>query len=101
MAKDQKEKRSFRASKVWKDFRHKIHVKQGGIDPITKKKLRNGACLHHRNLSADDYECLDNEEDFVMLNKSTHDFLHDIYRYWEKDPEILDRIEEELKKWHR
>ena len=101
MAKNQKDKRNFRASKVWKLFRHEIFVLQHGIDPITKKKLLKGACLHHRNLSADDYECLDNKEDFVMLNKSTHDFLHDIYKYWSKDPDILIRIEEELKKWHK
>lgn len=100
MNNSQKKKRNFRASKKWKEFRHKINVKQKGIDPITKKKLIKGCNLHHRNLSADEYENIDNEDDFVMLNHATHEALHWIFRYWKNDPEILDRIEAELKTWH-
>lgn len=77
-----------------------MNVKQKGIDPITKKKLCKGCNLHHRNLSADEYENLENENDFVLLNKQTHDSLHWLYRYWKSDPGILDRIKEELLKWY-
>lgn len=100
MNESQKKKRNFRASKKWKDFRHKKNVEQKGIDPVTKKKLRKGCNLHHRNLKEEDYENITNEEDFVLLNKATHDFLHEIYRYYKDDPTILDRIKEELDKWH-
>ena len=97
----QKKKRNFRGSKKWKDFRHRKNVEQKGIDPITKKRLCKGCNLHHRNLSASEYENLENEEDFVLLNRQTHDSLHWIFRYYEKDPTILDRIKEELDKWHK
>lgn len=97
----QKKKRNFRQSKEWKDFRHQKNVEQKGIDPITKKKLYKGANLHHRNLSEDEYENLSNSSDFVMLNHQTHECLHWIYRYYEKDPEILIRIKEELDRWHK
>lgn len=75
-------------------------LKQGSVDLITKKKLCKGFNVHHRCLSADEYENLENEEDFVCLNKITHQMLHDIYRYWKNDREFLARIEEELLKWH-
>lgn len=100
MNNSQKKKRNFRASKKWRDFRHKINVKQKGIDPITGKKLIKGCNLHHRNLSADEYENLDNDDDFVLLNHATHEALHWVYRYWKDDPDILARIEAELLKWH-
>ena len=66
----------------------------------TKKKLFKGANLHHRNLNADEYENIENTDDFVMLNHQTHECLHWIYRYYKNDPEILNRIREELEKWH-
>lgn len=100
MNESQRKKRNFRASKIWKCFRHQKHVEQNGIDPITLKKLRKGCNLHHRNLSEEDYEDISHPEDFVMLNKATHDFCHEIYRYYKNDPGILDRIKEELDKWH-
>lgn len=101
MTEVQKKKRNFRQSKKWKDFRHRKNVEQNGIDPITKKKLCKGANLHHRNLSAEEYENIGNNDDFVMLNHQTHEFLHWIYRYYEKDPDILVRIKEELDTWYK
>lgn len=102
LSKLQKAKRSFRTSKAWKEFRHKLNIKQKGLDPITGKKLYRGANCHHRHVSAneEEYGDLSNEDDFVMLNKSIHQMLHDIYRYWKNDPTILNRIEDELKLWH-
>lgn len=100
MNNSQKKKRNFRASKKWKEFRHKIYIKQKGIDPITRKKLIKGCNLHHRNLSEDEYENITDDNDFVMLNKQTHEFCHWLHKYWKNDPDILGRIEEELNKWH-
>ena len=102
MSKLQKAKRSFRASKAWKLFRHKINVKQKGIDPITGAKLIKGCNLHHRHITSDEeeYGNISNEEDFVMFNSMTHKALHWLYKYYQKDPSIMDRIEEELKRWY-
>lgn len=88
----QRKKRNFRATKKWKDFQKKMKVKQKGIDPITNKKLLKGANLHHKDLDENHYEDLSNENNFVYLNKQTHDFVHWLYRYFVKDEEILERI---------
>ena len=102
MNKTQKEKRNFRASKVWKAFRKQKMNEQKSIDPITKKKLRKFWNLHHRHVSADidEYQDISNPEHYVCLNSATHDALHWLYRYWKDDPEIIDRIVKELETWY-
>ena len=102
MNKNQKEKRNFRASKVWKAFRKKMMNKQKGLDPITKHKLYKFWNLHHRHVTADtdEYQDISNEEHYVCLNKQTHEMLHWLYRYWKNDPEIIDRIVKELETWY-
>lgn len=102
MSKLQKSKRSFRNSKAWKTFRSKIYVKQHGIDPITGAKLAKGCNLHHRHVTAgeDDYKDMSNEDDFVMLGPMCHKMLHFLYTYWKKDSQVLDRIDEEFKRWY-
>ena len=103
LSKLQKAKRSYRNSKEWKSFRHKMNVKQKGIDPITGGKLSKSANLHHRHVTADEeeYQNITNEDDFVMLNLMTHKVLHWVYTYYKKyGREFLDRIEDELNKWY-
>lgn len=103
MSKLQKAKRSFRSSKAWKEFRHKIYTKQKGIDPITGSKLGKGCNLHHRNITADEEEYTDmsNEEAFVMLSSMTHKMLHWGYTYYKKyGRDFLDKIEEEWNSWY-
>lgn len=102
LSNSQKKKRDFRASKKWKDFRKQKMNEQGNIDPITLKKLYKGWNLHHRHVSAndDEYQDISNSEHYVCLNKQTHEFLHWLYRYWKKDPTILERIINELTKWY-
>jgi lantibiotic modifying enzyme len=102
MNKTQKEKRNFRASKVWKAFRKQKMNEQKSIDPITKKKLRKFWNLHHRHVTADtdEYQDISNPEHYVCLNSATHDALHWLYRYWKDDPEIIDRIVKELETWY-
>ena len=84
MSKTQNWKSKFRASSIWKNFRKKIMNKQKGIDPITKAKLYAGFNVHHLCLDENKYKDLTNEEDFVALNKKTHDFLHWAYTYYKK-----------------
>lgn len=92
MTESQKAKTKFRSSAKWLKFRHFMNVKQKGLDPITNKKLLKGANLHHCDLNEKHYQDLSDPEKFVFLNRQTHDTLHWLFRYYEKDPGILDRL---------
>lgn len=89
IAKDVKAK--FRQSKGWKEFRKRMFDKQCGKDAITGKKLYKGYHLHHLDMSAENYDQLI-EENFIAVNKQTHETLHFLFRYYQKDPTILDRL---------
>lgn len=93
----QKAKKKFRESKVWKDFRKLMFSKSGKVDRITKKPLRKGWQLHHRLLDETRYSEL-KEENFVCINNMTHKFLHWLWNYYKDDPEIIDRIKNEMQK---
>lgn len=84
-------KSKFRASKEWKAFRIKIAEKQDKKDIITGKPLRKGYNCHHLDMSAENYDQL-TEENFIALNKQTHETLHFLFRYYQKDPTVLDRL---------
>lgn len=74
-----------------------MNVIQKGIDPITLKKLTTKGChLHHLDLREANYNSLDDETRFVLLNKHTHECIHFIFTYWVKDKDILNRIEDLL-----
>ena len=88
-AKDVKAK--FRQTKAWKEFRKRIFDKQGGKDVITGKKLYRCYNIHHLDMSEANYDKLI-EENFVALNKQTHEALHFLFRYYQKDNTILDRL---------
>ena len=88
-AKDIKAK--FRASKEWREFRKRIFDKQNGKDIITGKKLYKCYNVHHLDMSADNYDKLI-EENFIAVNKQTHETIHTLFRYYQNDPSILDRL---------
>ena len=92
-AKDVKAK--FRQTKAWKEFRQKMRDKQNGLDYITGKKLNKFWNLHHLDMSIENYEKLE-EENFVALNKQMHETVHTLFRYYQKDPTVLDRLKEVL-----
>lgn len=96
MTATEKAKRTFRQSAIWKAFRHKKNVEQKGLCYLTHKKLLKGANLHHLDLNADHYEDVSDPTHFVFLNKQAHDAVHFLYRYYVKDPSILDRLKEIL-----
>lgn len=89
---DKKERTKFRNTVKWKRFRAYIKKKQNNIDVITGKKLLKGSNLHHLDLNSDNYSNLENEDNFVFLNKQTHEMIHWLYRYYANDKSILDRI---------
>lgn len=97
----QKDKRNFRNSKHWKEFRDKIRHKQV-VDPVTGQKLTRLANLHHCDLNEDNYEDLSNEDNFIFLNQMTHKVVHFFFlkskpTEWRKRLEhiipILERME--------
>ena len=94
-AKDIKAK--FRASKEWREFRKIIFDKQNGKDIITGKKLYKCYNVHHLDMSADNYDKLI-EENFIAVNKNTHEALHFLFRYYKNDKDILNRIKQVLEK---
>ena len=94
-AKDIKAK--FRKTKAWKEFRKRIFDKQDGKDVITGKKLYRGYNVHHLDMSEANYDKLI-EENFIALNKQTHEALHFLFRYYQKDPTVLDRLKTFLEK---
>lgn len=84
-------KAKLRATKEWKAFRIKIAEKQNKKDVITGKPLRKGYNVHHLDMSSENYDKLD-EENFIALNKQTHDALHFLFRYYQNDRGILDKL---------
>lgn len=92
--------KTFLQSKAWKDFRKKVFDKQNGLDIITKKKLRKGFIVHHlnTNIKERDYTDLSNIDDFIAINKSTHEIIHGIFRYYHNDKEVLTRYKRFLDK---
>lgn len=96
MSKVQNEKSKFRASAKWKRFRQDMK-KERKVDALTLYPLRAGFNLHHMCLTNDMniYQTL-NPECFETLNKTSHDLIHDLFRYFEKDETILDRLSDIL-----
>lgn len=90
-------KAKLRATKEWKSFRIKIAEKQDKKDIITGKPLRKGYNCHHLCMSAENYDKLI-DENFIALNKQTHDALHFLFRYYQNDKDILEKFKEILDK---
>lgn len=94
----QKIKRKLRGTKAWKTLRHEKNIEQGGIDPLTNKKLSKTANLHHMDLNSEHYLDIEDHERFLMLNKNSHDTIHFLYNYYVKDREIINRLVDILDK---
>ena len=84
-------KAEFRKTKEWREFRKRIFDKQEGKDVITGKKLYKGYNVHHCDMSEANYDKLI-EENFIAVNKNTHETIHTLFRYYQNDPAILDRL---------
>ena len=100
LTKAAKDKRSFRASQKWKDFRKKKYDEQAGRDFVTLKPLTKCFNCHHCNLDADEYQNLEDEGNFIAVNKSTHDMVHWCLRYVKayRSMEIMDRLYAEIER---
>ena len=89
---NQKQKKKFRNSSKWLKFRKHIANKFDNKDAISGYPLRKGWNLHHLLLENTKYEDISIEDNFVPLNKLSHKFIHWLYRYYEKDRTIIDRL---------
>lgn len=74
----QKMKTKFRSSKEWKEFRQKMKNKQR-LDALTNQPLRSNFSLHHMLLDPSKYQDLSVEDNFLCLNRNSHQFLHFAY----------------------
>lgn len=99
MVMTQRDKSKWRSQRQWKDFRKKLKDERK-VDAVTLKPLRSGFNLHHLDMSnqKERYTDLSDETKFVACNKQTHEIIHHLYRYYAKDPSIVQRLEEILKK---
>lgn len=75
-------KSKVRNSKEWALLKKVVFKRQEGKDPITGSKLSPHAHLHHLNLNNDFYDDL-NPDNFLLLNKKSHDFIHFYYDYFD------------------
>ena len=84
-------KAEFLRSLKWKRWRYTMLDYYNNKDCITNKPLRAKWNLHHLDLREENYQVL-KEERFRPLNSDTHDCVHFLYRYYKKDPFIIDRL---------
>ena len=86
---EQKAKIKFRSSAAWKKFRAYLK-KERTVDFITGKKLYSGFQVHHCDLHFENYSNIGNQDNFITVNRRSHEIIHEIYRYdWE---EYLSRL---------
>ena len=87
-------KNKFRQTKAWKEFRSEMKEYCRNVDYITQSKLLRGANLHHKVLLKSSknvervmqhYTDITDKDNFVFLNKTTHDTVHFLFRYYIKD----------------
>ena len=89
----EEEKKKFRRSKQWSNFRQKMRRWYQKHDALTLKPLLCDWNLHHLDMDDKNYTDLSNEDKFIPLNKDTHKFVHWFFRLYRHDPDIIKRLE--------
>lgn len=74
----QREKRRFRDSKRWKEFREHMKALQENRCQITGAKLTKLWQLHHMDLDENNYQNLD-DDNFVCLSWNMHKVVHALF----------------------
>lgn len=74
----QKDKRRFRDSKRWKEFREHMKSLQENRCQITGAKLTKLWQLHHMDLDENNYQNLD-DDNFVCLSWNMHKVVHALF----------------------
>lgn len=86
-----------RRSREWREHRRRIAALQGNMDIVTGRPLRKGYQCHHLNLDKSQYDVL-SDEDFICINRSTHEMIHWLWRYWRTDPAVIARLGDVMSK---
>lgn len=91
----------FRKSETWMNFRQSKYDEQNGLDYITGKPLEANWNCHHLCLDHNKYTDISNRNNFIAINKNTHNRIHQLFiQNWkmlkltEKEIEVLNRMEE-------
>ena len=92
---ESKYKAKIRNRKAFKELKERKRLEQKGLDYITHKKLGKKYNTHHLDQRIKNYENLADER-FVALGLNVHDLVHTLYKYYEKDETVLDRLKEVL-----
>ena len=92
----QKAKKKFRQSKEFKNHKKNKFIECGGIDKITKHKLRKGWNFHHEDLREENYTILN--DNFLCCNNLTHKMIQWLWTYYQTDESIIERLAEEMKR---
>lgn len=72
----EQEKIDFRKSMAWREFREIKYKEQDGKDYITGEPLKDDFNVHHLCMINNKYTDLSNHDNFVALNKKTHEAIH-------------------------
>lgn len=88
---NEQEKRKFRSSKRWKEWRNYISNKFDHRDVISGKPLRKGYSVHHLCTLPGEYQNLV-EDRFIPLNKQMHETIHVCYNYAKSDSGFMERL---------
>ena len=88
---DQYKKAMVRKTPEWRQLRTDIVEEYNNKDALTLKPLRLGWNCHHNDMDVNRYDDLSIEK-FRPLNKASHELVHTLFRYYEKDPDILERL---------
>ena len=91
------EKKKFRRSKPWSNFRQKMRRRYNKRDALTLKELLRDWNLHHLDMNDRNYTDLSKEDKFLPVNKDTHKFIHWFFRLYRHDPGIIQRLEAIMK----
>lgn len=98
LGKTQYKKKKVRDTAAWRQLRLDIADEHDNLCALTKKKLLKGWQNHHLDMSEENYDDFSDHSKFVPLNRAAHDLVHTLFRYYRKDPTILDRLKDILDK---
>lgn len=90
--KTSKAKAKIRDTAEWKKLRIRIADRQMNKDFITGKPLRKGWQVHHLDMSFENYGNFNDDSHFIGINRSTHEVVHTLYRYYRNDKNYIVRI---------
>lgn len=90
-----KERQAFRKTDAWHKWKAKCRL-HTSKDFITKEPLCRNWNLHHLDLNIQRYDNITDMNRFMPLNPSTHEIIHELFKWYKKDHKVLDRIKKTL-----